>query len=304
MNRGKDQSAALMGGYTIVEVLIFLAISALLFFMAMMFVGGQVNRTEFTETVRDFETHLSDVANNVATGYYQSANNVECTKDPVSHQPRFANAANQQGTNGDCIFIGTVIKLGHGGAGGDTSFDQFTVTGIRAAANGESVRSLGAANPKALFAYNDDSSQQISNVVLNSPFLHGARVVCAKVGSTTCNPASDTNTNMAIGFFTDLSQASPQEGGTVRTLLIPFANTQLNADPTNTAASISSGNLFGIPGTNYATVPVNPNGGVTICIASGGTRQYALIHVGAGGASAITVSNEIKSYSGASPTCV
>ena len=40
MNRGKGQVTSRLGGYTIVETLIFLAVSAAIFFAAMQLIGG------------------------------------------------------------------------------------------------------------------------------------------------------------------------------------------------------------------------------------------------------------------------
>ncbi len=65
MNRGNRST-----GYTIVETMIFLAVSSLMFISAMILINGRQSRAEFIQAVRVFEANLRDVANDVSTGYY------------------------------------------------------------------------------------------------------------------------------------------------------------------------------------------------------------------------------------------
>ena len=69
MNRGE----ARRGGYTIVETLIFLAVSALLFVSTIILISGRQAKAQFTNSVRDLVSDITDVANDVANGYYQTS---------------------------------------------------------------------------------------------------------------------------------------------------------------------------------------------------------------------------------------
>ena len=67
-------------GYTIVEVMIFLAVSSLMFLIAVGFISGKQNNVEFTLSVNTLKSDIQQVFNNVSSGYYASRNNFSCRK--------------------------------------------------------------------------------------------------------------------------------------------------------------------------------------------------------------------------------
>src|SRR5205814_2186232 len=71
------------GGYTIVEVMIFLAISSLLFVAASIAIGGQQAHTEFNTAANDTNTKFQQWIDQVANGFTSSTasglpSNVTC----------------------------------------------------------------------------------------------------------------------------------------------------------------------------------------------------------------------------------
>src|SRR3989344_9197220 len=95
-------------GYTIVETMIFLAVSGALFLSAMLLINGQQRKTEFTTSVRDFDSKLQSVMGNVASGYYNNAGTISCTA--TSTGPLIS-PGTSQGQSEGCTYIGQYIEL-------------------------------------------------------------------------------------------------------------------------------------------------------------------------------------------------
>ena len=97
-------------GFTIIEVMIFLTVSIVVFGGAVVTISRQNSRTAFVQSVRDIDLRLQDVFNDVENGYYPSSNNFSCSyvgddadiNDTISEK---------QGTNQDCIFIGRAVEF-------------------------------------------------------------------------------------------------------------------------------------------------------------------------------------------------
>ncbi len=66
-------------GYTIIETLIFIAVSGMMFMSAVILVGGRQQEVEFSQGVRDLENKLKDTLNDVSTGYFPANNSLNCT---------------------------------------------------------------------------------------------------------------------------------------------------------------------------------------------------------------------------------
>lgn len=99
-------------GFTIVETMIVLAVSASLFFIAAIFVGGKQAKTEFQVGVRNIQTELQQIINETASGYYGLQNTSSCTATGLPGSDlTFSPGTNNLGASGDCIFIGKAIVI-------------------------------------------------------------------------------------------------------------------------------------------------------------------------------------------------
>lgn len=95
-------------GYTVIEALMFLAISAGLFVSVNALISGRQAETEFNTGVRDFENSLQDVMNDVATGFYNSFDDISCTGTPGNYT---IGTGGVKGTNSNCTFVGKAIQF-------------------------------------------------------------------------------------------------------------------------------------------------------------------------------------------------
>lgn len=105
-----------LDGYTIVEVMIFLAISAALLFSASALISGRQQRTQFNQSVVQLDQDLQDLFNDVATGYYPTQNGFECHAEYRRYLGHFVPVITDtknigQGKNSGCTFTGKLITM-------------------------------------------------------------------------------------------------------------------------------------------------------------------------------------------------
>ena len=112
-------------GYTIIEVMIVLAISGFMFVIAMTFISGKQAKTSFYTGVYEMSDSINSVINQVKSGQYSDAN-FSCS-DSGGAITISASLANTQGSNADCTFVGKYIKVGDG----STSYSIYSLAGKR-----------------------------------------------------------------------------------------------------------------------------------------------------------------------------
>jgi hypothetical protein len=128
------------GGYTIIETMFFLVVSLALFASVVGVYASQNRRTQFTQSVNNFDQKIRDVLNDVETGYYPTLDNVRCSASGggVSIETAEAGETIGQGTNDGCVFAGKAIQLYPPNSG---DYDIYTLAANRDAT---SISSSGA----------------------------------------------------------------------------------------------------------------------------------------------------------------
>lgn len=133
------------GGYTIIEVMIFLVVTATLFISAMAVFNGRQARTEYTQAVRETDQRILTVINEVGSGNFPDQGNFSCTSSS-SGTVIDVSGSEEQGSNESCIFVG---KLMHFGIDGDErDYAVYTLAGSRLdGSSGQIVTNLAEASP-------------------------------------------------------------------------------------------------------------------------------------------------------------
>ncbi len=127
-------------GYTIVETMIFLAVSGAILSSSLLFFGGRQERVQFTQGVREVESQIKTIMNEVSSGYFPNDGSFSCEVGADGPALDFS-VAGGQGTNEDCMFLGKVIRFGDG-----TTYSSYSVLGLRK--TGDNLSStLAEANP-------------------------------------------------------------------------------------------------------------------------------------------------------------
>lgn len=248
------------GGYTIIEVMIFLVVSTALLSSVMALVNGKQERTRFTQTANAFEQDIRDILNDVSTGYYPSAGNsdFEC-QSTISGSgysvnfSRVGTASVEQGANVGCVFLGKAIRLG---APNRTDYQTYTMVAARNAAG------LEEADTKLLG-------------LLGNPGLVDNDVIPADVEIVDVISKTDSTRNVSgIALVSEFSQVS-----------------QLNNAVTGNAAKVTLYEVLDNFDSNAGRAPAPgisgmevAEQGLIICLQQSGSggRKAALV-LGAGG---------------------
>lgn len=175
-------------GYTIVETIIFLAVSALLFVSASILISGRQRKTQFAVTVRDFSSKVKSVYGNVASGYYNSSGQVTCTVSGGAIST-LSSGGNDQGTNSDCVYLGQVLVSPQSGT---NDFKIVSLVGLRNTTGSppQEVQNLSDAKPKLY----TETAETYS--------LAGAEFVSIYHGSTQVGTTSDGS---SVAFISSLA---------------------------------------------------------------------------------------------------
>lgn len=233
-------------GYTIVEVLIFLAISSLMFLMAASFISGKQSAVEFKQGMNDINTQIRGVVNDVSNGQYPPSASFSCSAfSPGS--PIISATSAAQGSNGGCIFLGKVMQFN---VGADTrAYYVYTVAARQMGPTGASITSFAEAKPIAV----DSSTVNLTQKHILQNGLIVTKVLKCKLDCL----GSNATPIGSFGFFGSLgnyglSQSSIPESGaqTVVTSSIPGSNygdSELSAAANISAQTknITSANIVG-----------------------------------------------------------
>lgn len=113
-------------GYTIIEVMIVLAISGVMFLIAANFISGKQAKTSFTEGSNEFVSQVQSVVAEVVDGQYPDDASLGCS---AGGSNLTFNSNGTQGNNAPCVFIG---KFMHFSVGGNASaYETFSLAAAR-----------------------------------------------------------------------------------------------------------------------------------------------------------------------------
>lgn len=263
MKTGLNEAA-----YTIIEVLIVLAVTTTLLFAVMLLISGQQGKTEFTQAMNDIQAELNDVINNVSTGYYANNNNVKCAA--VGGAPVFTSAVTQEGSNKDCVFMGRAVQFAV--SGNASSYNVYDVAGVRLTAAGQQPQTLVQASPRAIAppTPNDGNTTQQKSLQYG---LQAAKMYYTQGVDT------PINTIVFMSTLAPVSAGGDLVSGTQQVELRPVnVVADISNGATDKSASAAVTNI-----NNPNNLSVIPTGGVTICFNSAGSNQSGIITIGNNG---------------------
>ena len=262
MKQGGDRKNT--GGFTIVETLIVLAVTGLLFVSAVLLINGRQNKTQFQTAINNLVQQVQQVINETQSGYYAGSNNFSCTSTAGA-----VNLAPGNTVNGQCIFVGKVLQFG-------TRTDPGQLIVYPLVGSRGSNMAIAATNPVA--AYDAANGVDASSVVTMqnglTPVGSGGSWGMYYNGT----PASQTG---AMGFiagdnsgnFASLdSSGAGFSSGSQQVSLYAVKNSTPDMDKPSMVSAINV----------HAPAPnLVPATAVSVCIASGTTNQSGLLTVSA-----------------------
>jgi type II secretory pathway pseudopilin PulG len=262
-------------GFTIVETMIVLAITGLLFVIAVLAVGGRQNEAEFQQAANDVQSQLQQTIGQVGSGDYQYNNNFTCSVGigPLgTPAPSIQPGTSGQGQNTDCIFMGKAVQFGLNT--NSSTMIVYPIAGLRAN-NG----SLSQAAPTAIApGQTTNNAAGFPDESQAEPLNYGLSARCIKYFSSATIPSplcgATTGTNVgAVAFLNTLGTYSGSQllSGSQQLNFYPVVATSVNQSSVSQVDKIND---------NLTISPANPAGGVQICFASGSTNQSALASIG------------------------
>lgn len=180
-------------GFTIIETLIFLAVSVAMLASVMFIFGGVQSRRQFSHSMRDIDSKFQDIINDVSAGYFDELKGYTCNSGVGNSKPTFSAGASGQGTNLGCIFLGKVILLSPSTK--KDSIEISTVVGNRQKGSRD-VSTYTEAYPTTVF---NNTAPLIFDQTISYEIPWGVEVRSAKVNG------ADT---YATGFYGSLANSS------------------------------------------------------------------------------------------------
>lgn len=276
MKRGGDTISA--QGFTIVETLIVLAVTGILFASAALMINGKQSRTDFQVGVRNLQQRLQQIINQTASGYYPNNGNFSCA-DAGLPLTISSVGANEQGQNQACIFAGTAVVFGGSGSFGSAdTYGVYPLAGRRAIGT-EDVKTPEEARLTAVAESTANSSAPVVEKVVLPNGLTYAR---ARVDSGSWQ----TGGVFAVAFlssFGNFQGTSGNTGGSQQLKLSTY-----RASWNGAASDADNINQEPISGGINQYPPAAQ--GVDYCFNSGGTNQSVIISIDVG----LNVTTSIK----------
>jgi len=258
-------------GYTIVETMIFLAISGLMFVMAAVFVSGKQSTAEFRQGMNDINSNLQQVINDVGNGFYPSNSSFTCSSSG-SDLLFSSNTSTTQGANIGCVFLGKVVQFG---AGSDpANYYVYSLAGTQLTTAKTTPANFGEAVPRVIY----------------TPDLTDKKVLQWGVQATAMYDNDGTTPISAIGFFGSFG-GGLQSGSQVVNVVAVNPGTSVtdassNAEPTM-VGTINAG-------VSDSHVRTHPN--IRICF-KGSSNQYGSVIIGGGNGQKLTTAMQISTTS-------
>lgn len=309
-NRGKTPLNA--RGYTIVEVMIFLAVSSFMFVIAAAFVSGKQGQAEFKQGVNDLASQLETTINNVADGYYPAVGFVNCNASSASLVYSFVSqSSTSEGGNIGCVYMGQAIQFNSSPSdpsvysiytvvGRQFSTDAYNTTGPQDGSVGDLSdlpTTLSAAQPRTLRIGGEGyetSGGPVQDAVQTKTLNWGVQVTgvysfsagISNNSSPSYRNASGHNDNkVALGFMSTLpnSLGALAQSGSQSTTMLAF--------PGVSSARDIDEQLGGANIDDIAGGPIKPQPNVVICL-KGGNGQIGSITIGGSGGNRLSVDTE------------
>lgn len=237
-------------GYTILEVMIFLAVTTALFAMLAGSISGRQRSAEFSTSAREMESIVQDIANDITTGYYNNSGNFICKV--VAGTPVITSGSAKQGTNSDCILVGRAIDFKNSSFPNGDNFITYSIAGARQVNSISGLRDVEGydeAKPVVIPSSADTLHMPIG-LRITSMYIEGG------------------NRINGIGFFTTFNK-STESASALNINVIPLTGA-------NSSAIIA--NIKDI--NTYNSGNVNPAKGITLCMDGLSSNQHALLKIG------------------------
>jgi type II secretory pathway pseudopilin PulG len=269
-----------VAGFTIIETLIVLAVSAMLVMSAIILISGRTDKTQFLTATNDLRQQIQQTINETASGYFPNANNFTCTANAIVSIPTLTNGSQQQGTNGGCVFLGKAMQFGDPGQ--TDKYIVYAVTGNRLQAGTKTeVTTLTQAWPEAV-AQGNSFNNALTGVTITQPLQSGLTVSTMRYTKTD-GTIGNTSAFALLSSLASYSSVATGDcsgvcSGSQGLALYAIASSSVNTTTSRSLVDIMDGQGAANSATNYIAAKK-----VTVCLNSGTTSQSVVYTIGSNG---------------------
>lgn len=171
------------GGYTIIEVMVVIAITAALFLSALTLINGQQGDTQLSQVMQDLSSKMQNYVTQIKAGSYPGIEAYGCTIDATSHRPILTVGGP---SDSGCVALGRAFEVQPNTANSNI-IHSYIVMGTRNIYSGASdtgvlATSIDSANPEPAGKL---ISGSFSYVLIDDYTLgSGAKVLSSKSSGT------------------------------------------------------------------------------------------------------------------------
>jgi hypothetical protein len=270
-------------GFTIIEVMVFLAVSGFTFLIAAVFIDGKEAQAEFTQGMNNTNLKIQSIINNVAYGNYPQPAGyyLNCTTAGgglvITSQ---AASVGQPSIQPGCLFIGQVL-IPEVNSNINSYYDLYSIIGCQFLDSNNNCSSTPGAIPTNL---QEENPQVIPTSVLHiaaSQQWPGS-VSLAQVFIVDGGKATQTG---AVGFFSTLPrdngsvlQNGTQSVGIVEINSYPGEGSSKIISEINSDGSYSDGSIQWLPNNDYVVMCFNGGNNEKGSITIGGYNRGAQVN--------------------------
>jgi len=254
-------------GYTIVEIMIVLAVSGVMFLIAASFINGKQARAAFSTSTNQMASMLQGVIEQVTDGQYSDIP-VTCTPHPGTIPTFSTNASGTalnsvQGSNAPCIFVGKLLYFQQGTS---PTYYTFSLAGNRLNADNSPAVDFAHTFPTPVYGGGVDLTAQANtpqNLMILGIKVDGAAAYdfgfsqglgSLDVTDVTGNTLATGAQTAGIFYTTTLTAAGLSSPSLISTYL-------QNAASAATYHYASTASICVTDGTRFATIDVGKSSG-------------------------------------------
>lgn len=274
---------AASGGFTIVESMVVLGVTGVLFVSLVGMVAGQQSKARFKASMTDITTQIQSQINEVATGFYSTADTFRCTA--VGGNLFVSGQVTEQGTNAGCTFLGRAMMYGIPGTDPE-EYDIQTLVGLQRNAAGQEPKTMQEAGTRVLdrgLVYN--STAPWPNSLTTTKTLQYGTEIAWMRSDNGAQPGQERIVGIAIVSAPNQQIAYDQNGSTESGTVIPSIIPIPYSGPAGGTGGVSRAQgvdlitrSLGV--TANAIAADASDGPVEICFKSGTTNQSGLVTIG------------------------
>jgi hypothetical protein len=262
------------------EVLIFVAVSGLMFTIAAIAINGKQASAEFKQGMNDMNTQIREAVNDVDNGSYTLAYGT-CSANDAGAAPVIGGAVAKQGTNRTCIFLGKAMQFAPNVAEyGDRGYAIYTVIGrqyVGKVSDAVEVTNFAQAKPQVI---NLNTNVELKRM---------------QWGLTLTKATSAGQPISGVGFyktFGTYDAGGQLQSGAQNVIAVPIGG-ELNKTPSDFMTAVETY-------TNDANAAANNYINIKLCF-RGGEKQFGVITIGGENGQRVTTKIKVSDQESVCP---